>query len=93
MIDPSEFESVTESPSCMSDEIPGARSTAIALQQNVCNDCGKVRLFLSLQDADGNVTVASFDENLAAYWGMLFLNAAKEIAEINRGLGSGWSMN
>lgn len=92
-MNPDEFDSVTEGPSCMSKAVPGERATAIAIEQNVCDDCGKVRLFIRVQDADGSTIVASFDENLAAYWGMLLLEGAKDIHELNRALGRGFSMN
>ena len=92
-MNPDEFDSVTESVSCMSKEVPGERATAIAIDQNICDDCGKVRLFIRVQDAEGNTIVASFDENLAAYWGMLLLEAAKGIHELNKALGRGFSMN
>lgn len=92
-MNPDEFESVTEAPSCMSKEVPGDRAVATAIEQNICDDCGKVRIFIRLQDAEGNTIVASFDENLAAYWGMLLLEAAKDIHELNRALGRGFSMN
>jgi hypothetical protein len=83
-VNPDDFESATESPWCESDEVPGTHALSAALMQHICNECGQLRLFLM---------VHSFDENVAAYWGMLFIDSAKEMVDQNRALGSGFSMN
>ena len=92
-MNPDDFESSTESPWCESDEVPGVHALSAALIQQICKECGQLRLFLVLEDEAGNRMVHSFDENTAAYWGMLLLEASKNIYELNKALGQGFSMN
>jgi hypothetical protein len=92
-VNPDDFESATESPWCESDEVPGTHALSAALMQHTCKECGQLRLFLVLEDEAGSRMVHSFDENVAAYWGMLFIDSAKEMIDQNRALGSGFSKN
>jgi hypothetical protein len=92
-MNPDDFESVTESPWCRSDEVPGTIALTAFLEQRICTECGQLRLFLVLEDEAGSRMVHSFDENVAAYWGMLFIDSAKEMIDTNRALGSGFNPN
>ena len=92
-MNPDDFESSTESPWCESDEVPGVHALSAALIQQICKECGQLRLFLVLEDEAGNRMVHSFDENTAAYWGMLFIESAREMLDQNRALGSGFNPN
>lgn len=92
-MNPDDYESMTESSACRSKEVEGVQSFKAGLEQQVCQECGQLRLFLVLEDEAGNRMYHTFDEFTSLAWGYHFLNASDDMLDYRNATGGPLSLN